>query len=104
MDGPGRRAHSYGSEGWGSSPSERARSEASARLGEAFLLTDLLTAPSISLDRTGEDGCGLGELLADHMGIDPERDRRIGVSQPGRHHMDRHASPQERWAWMWRRS
>ena len=28
----------------GSSPSERARSEASSRLGEAFLLTDLLTA------------------------------------------------------------
>jgi hypothetical protein len=28
----------------GSSPSERARSEASTRLGEAFLLTDLLTA------------------------------------------------------------
>ena len=40
-------------------------------------------------------GCGLGELLPDHVGIDPERDRRIGVSQPGRHHMDRHASPQE---------
>jgi hypothetical protein len=34
----------YGSEGWGSNPSERARSQASPVPGEAFLLTDLLTA------------------------------------------------------------
>jgi hypothetical protein len=43
-------AGGYGSEGWGSSPSERARSQAPTPLGRAFLLTDLLT-PAISQPR-----------------------------------------------------
>jgi hypothetical protein len=68
-----------------SSPAtERARSQASPILDRAFLLTDLLTAVINRPHRAGEDGRRLGELFADHVGVDPQGDRRIGMSGPGR--------------------
>ena len=55
---------------------------------------DLLTAVINQPRPQGEDDRGLGELLPDHVGIDPECDRWIGVPQPDRNHMDRHAWPE----------
>jgi len=56
----GRLARDYGSEGWGSSPSERARSEPLAAAGRAFLLTTALgTLPDWAIEvkpaRLGRD-------------------------------------------------
>jgi len=43
----------------------------------------------------GEDVGGLGELVADDVGVDAQRDRRVGVAEPGGNHMHRDASQQK---------
>jgi hypothetical protein len=54
----------------GSSPSERARPEATSEHGRALSLTRLLTAASDGgRYRVSEDVGGLGELVADGVGI-----------------------------------
>ena len=54
----------------GSSPSERASPEATSEPGRALSLTRLLTAASDGgRYRVSEDVGGLGELVADGMGI-----------------------------------
>ncbi len=35
------------------------------------------------LHGAGEDVGGLGELVADHMGVYPQGDRWVGVAEPG---------------------
>ena len=61
-----------------------------------FLLTRLLTAALAGVRyRAGEDVCGFGELVADHMGIHAECDGRLGVPEPGGDHMDRDASQEQ---------
>jgi hypothetical protein len=31
----------------------------------------------------GEDVAGLGELVADHVGVHPQGDRRVGIAEAG---------------------
>ena len=52
----------------------------------AFLLTGLLTG---CVDRIGENvRCG-GFRASDDVGVDPERDGRVGVPEPGRDDVNR---------------
>ena len=65
----------------------------------ASLLTGLLTAgsavvPVIGVHGLGEDVRRGGLSGADYVGVDPERDGRVGVAQAGRHDMDRDAGQQ----------
>lgn len=46
---------------------------------------------------TSEDGGGLGELVADDMGVHAQRDRGARVAEPGGDDMDRDASPAGAW-------
>jgi hypothetical protein len=41
--------------------------------------------------RAGEDVGSLGELIADDVGVHPQRDRGVGVAEPGGGDVDRHA-------------
>src|SRR5262249_38690645 len=43
----------------------------------------------------GEDVGGLGELVADDVGVHAQRDRGIGVAEPGGDHVDGDASQQQ---------
>jgi len=90
----------YGSEGWGSSPSERARSTALRPLGSGLLANGFANSSVSSRRYRPRDDIGcLGDLLADHVSVDPQRDRRIGMAQPGRDHMDRHPAISRVVAW-----
>lgn len=49
-------------------------------------------------------GCGLGGRVVvalEHVGVDLEGDRGIGVAEPGGHHMHRHAGAQTGKAGCW---
>ena len=67
----------------------------------AFLLTGVLTAgcarcrASCGLDGLGEDVRGGGLGGADDVGVDPERDGRVGVAEAGRDDVDRDAGQQQ---------
>jgi hypothetical protein len=62
----------------------------------AFLLTHLLTAGLTGVgDRAGDDVCGLGELVADHVGVHAQSDRRVRVPELGSDNMDRDACEQQ---------
>src|SRR5262249_31135486 len=65
----------------GSSPSERARSTALHPLGSDLLANGFANSSASSRRyRPREDvGC-FGDLLADHVSIDPQCDRRIGMA------------------------
>jgi hypothetical protein len=93
-----RRAEPYGSEGWGFE-SLRARPGQSPFPSPegALLLTRLLTARILDSGRygAGEDVGGLGELVADDMGVHAQRDRRVRVAEPGGDHMHRDTSQQQ---------
>ena len=43
----------------------------------------------------GEDVGGLGELVADDVRVHPQRDRGVGMAEPGGDHMHPHASQQQ---------
>src|SRR5579859_44594 len=90
------RASDYGSEGWGFE-SLRARPGQSPFPSPegARLLTRLLTARPLAGSRycAGEDVGGLGELVADDVGVHAQRDRGVRVAEPGRDHV--HASQQQ---------
>src|SRR5262249_30187345 len=91
-------ATSYGSEGWGfeslrARPGQRPLPAAEG----AFLLTHLLTAVLSGVRyRAGEDVCGLGELIADHVGVHAQGDGRVGVPEPCGDDMNRYARQQGR--------
>jgi hypothetical protein len=97
MDGPGRCAHSYGSEGWGFESLRARPGQRPLPVAEgAFLLTPLLTAASVGgRYRAGEDVGGLSELVADDVGVHAQRDRGVGVAEPGGDHMHGDASQQQ---------
>jgi hypothetical protein len=61
----------------------------------AFLLTGLLTAGFLcGLHGLGED-VRCGSLRgADHVGIDPERDSRVGMAQASRDNVNRYPGQQ----------
>jgi hypothetical protein len=66
----------------------------------ALLLTALLTAGCLrlgsgGLDGFGEDVRGGGLGGANHVGVDPERDGRVGVTEPRRDHVDRDTGEQQ---------
>ncbi len=97
-----RRDTLYGSEGWGfetlrARTSERAQVKGLPAAEGAFLLTPLLTVALASVRyHAGEDVCGLGELVADHVRVHAQRDGRVGVAEPGGDDMDRDACEQGR--------
>ncbi|GGL22615.1 hypothetical protein GCM10014719_25770 [Planomonospora parontospora subsp. antibiotica] len=51
--------------------------------------------PSL-VELLGEDVGGRRRLLVDHVGVDPERDRRIGVAEASRDDVNRDARQEER--------
>ena len=80
-----RPASCYGSEGWGF---ESLRLRTGQRpvpiIGAGLLLTPLLTATVLRrLDPVGEDVRGFHKLFVDHVCVDPERDGRVRVTEPG---------------------
>jgi hypothetical protein len=83
------RAGSYGSEGWGSSPSERAQVRASFRVRKGSFANALANSGTLDggRDSAGEDVGGLGELIADDVHVHPQRDRGIGMTEPDGDHM-----------------
>jgi hypothetical protein len=89
----GRGARDYGSEGWGFESLRARPGQRPLPVAEgAFLLTPLLTAALSGVRyRAGEDVCGLGELIADHVGVDAQGDGRVGVPEPGGDDVDRDA-------------
>ncbi len=91
------RASDYGSEGWGfESLRLRPGQSPLAITRGGFLLTGLLTATVLrGLDLLGEDVRRLHELFVDHVGVDPERDGRVGMAEAGRDDMDRHSGQEE---------
>ena len=81
----------------GSSPSERAsqvrrfRPRSSGPLANGFANSGRITG----LDRAGEDVRRRGDLLPDHVRVDPQRHRRVSMSQASRDHMHRHPGQQQ---------
>ncbi len=84
----------YGSEGWGSSPSERA--QVKGLFPERKGLFANVVANSAVLAGahygTGEDVGGFGELIADDVRVHARCDRRVGVTEPGGDHVHGDAS------------
>ena len=95
----------YGSEGWGFE-SLRARPGQSPFpvMEGALLLTRMLTAWSwlLAVTAPGEDVGGLGELVADDVGVHAQRDRRVSVAEPGGDFVHGNPSQQTGEAQAWR--
>jgi hypothetical protein len=81
-----RAAQSTDQKVGGSSPSERAQVKGPSRCGRGLLLTAELAGVR---DRAGEDVGGLGELVADHVGVYAQGDGWVGMAEPGGDDMDR---------------
>jgi hypothetical protein len=83
----GRAALIYGSEGWGFESLRARPVQRPLPVAEgAFLLTPLLTAVRPGgCYRAGENVGGLGELVADHMGVHAQCHGWVSVTEPGGH-------------------
>ena len=78
----------------GSSPSERAlRSEAPSDHGRGSFANAVANSAVLGgRYGAGEDVGSLDELVADDVRVHPQRDRGIGMAEPGGDHMHRHGS------------
>ncbi len=80
----------------GSSPSQRARSQAPCPPGGGLSANGFANSGVVTAgDCPGEDVCGFGDLIPDYVRVDPQRDRRIGMAQPGRDDMHRYPGEQQ---------
>jgi hypothetical protein len=81
----------------GSSPSERARSEPLSDHGRGSFANAVANSAVLGGGRygAGEDVGGLGELVADGVGVHAQRDRGVRVAEPGRDRVHGGASQQQ---------
>ena len=77
-------------------PPSAPSSTAISPLGSSVLANGFANSRTLTgRDRAREDVRRRGDLIADHVRVDPQRHRWVSMSQAGRHHMHRHPGQQQ---------
>jgi hypothetical protein len=85
----------YGSEGWGFESLRACQLRAFRPRRSGLLANGFANSNrAADLDRARKDIRSLGDLIPDHVGVDPQCDGRIGMAQACGHDMYRHTGKQ----------